>query len=79
MTMPHNAVDIWLHAASAADISATLALYERLLQQDDFDIVLSCGDDIVLDHLGVAGDDYFGRIPNNGRRKNWFGITDPKN
>ena len=61
--MPHNAVDIWLHAASAADISATLALYERLLQQDDFDIVLSCGDDIVLDHLGVAGDDYFGRIP----------------
>ncbi|NCW04463.1 MAG: hypothetical protein EBW32_09460 [Rhodobacteraceae bacterium] len=63
MTMPHNAVDIWLHAASAADISATLALYERLLQQDDFDFVLSCGDDIVLDHLGVAGDDYFGRIP----------------
>lgn len=63
MTMPHNAVDIWLHAASAADISASLALYERLLQQDDFDIVLSCGDDIVLDHLGVAGDDYFGRIP----------------
>ncbi|NDH72661.1 MAG: hypothetical protein EBY50_09825 [Rhodobacteraceae bacterium] len=42
MTMPHNAVDIWLHAASAADISASLALYERLLQQDDFDFVLSC-------------------------------------
>ena len=61
--MPHNAVDIWLHAASAADISASLALYERLLQQDGFDFVLSCGDDIVLDHLGVAGDDYFGRIP----------------
>jgi hypothetical protein len=31
--------------------------------RNDFDIVLSCGDDIVLDHLGVAGDDYFGRIP----------------
>jgi len=61
--MSQNAVDIWLHAASATDISASLALYKRLLQQDDFDIVLSCGDEIVLDHLGVAGDDYFGRIP----------------
>ena len=63
MKMPQNAVDIWLHAASATDISASLALYKRLLQQDDFDIVLSCGDEIVLNHLGVAGDDYFGRIP----------------
>jgi 3-deoxy-D-manno-octulosonic-acid transferase len=63
MNMPHTAVDIWLHAASAADVSASLALYERLLQQDDFDIILSCGDDIMLEHLGIAGDDYFGRIP----------------
>lgn len=63
MTMPHNAVDIWLHAANAADISSSLALYERLLQRDDFDIVLSCGDDITIEHLGIAGDDYFGRIP----------------
>ena len=63
MNMPHTAVDIWLHAASAADVSASLALYERLLQQDDFDIILSCGDDVMLEHLGIAGDDYFGRIP----------------
>lgn len=63
MNMPHTAVDIWLHAASAADVSASLALYERLLQQDNFDIILSCGDDIMLEHLGIAGDDYFGRIP----------------
>lgn len=63
MNMPHTAVDIWLHAASAADVSASLALYERLLQQDNFDIILSCGDDIMLEHLGNAGDDYFGRIP----------------
>ncbi|MGB0569530.1 MAG: hypothetical protein ACPGK3_05140 [Paracoccaceae bacterium] len=78
--MSHNAVDIWLHAANAADISASLALYERLLQQDDFNIVLSCGDDIVLDHMGVSRAMItLGVFPNNGRRINWFGITHLKN
>ena len=61
MTRPR--IDIWLHAATVSDIPASLALYNRLRQQDDYDIILSCGDDVFAEQLGDAAADYFGAIP----------------